>query len=289
MKEKKQKIPKKEGRKIKTIEPMNRVAPYIMKTRGDASNYISDTLDITAAEDYIFKKRQEGLSSFGLMHVFLASFVRMISQHPEMNRFIRGQRIYARNCVEVMITIKREMRIDAPETVLKLFFPRDATAEDVYRITTEEIDSYRNTESDFDSLAKVLNYIPGLFLKSTVWFLNLFDYFGWLPRKLTKLSPFHGSFAITSMGSLGIPPIYHHLYNFGNIPIFFAFGVKYTKNELKTDGTVKSFKCVDYRITTDERIADGYAYAAALKHLKSTMKHPEVLDLPPKEIIEDIK
>lgn len=289
MKEKKQKSTKKEGRKLKTIEPMNRVAPYIMKTRGDATNFISDTLDITEAEEYIFKKRQEGLASFGLMHVFLAAFVRMISQHPEMNRFIRGQRIYARNCVEVMITIKREMRIDAPETVLKLFFPREATAEEVYNIVTQEIEKYRNNHSDFDETAKMLNYIPGLLLKSTVWFLNFLDYFGLLPRKLTRLSPFHGSFAITSMGSLGIPPIYHHLYNFGNIPIFFAFGVKYNKNELKADGTVKSFKCVDYRITTDERIADGYAYAAALKHLKSTMKHPDSLDLPPKTVIEDIK
>ena len=43
------------------------------------------------------------------------------------------------------------------------------------------------------------------------------DYFGFLPRWLTKLSPFHGSVYITSMASLGIPPIFHHLYDFGNV------------------------------------------------------------------------
>ena len=44
-----------------------------------------------------------------------------------------------------------------------------------------------------------------------------------VPKELTDLSPFHGSIFITSMGSLGIPPIYHHLYDFGNIPVFVAF------------------------------------------------------------------
>ena len=53
---------------------------------------------------------------------------------------------------------------------------------------------------------------------------NFFDYFGWLPKWLTDLSPFHGSMIITSMGSLGIGPIYHHLYDFGNVPLFVAIG-----------------------------------------------------------------
>ena len=49
---------------------------------------------------------------------------------------------------------------------------------------------------------------------------------GLLPRALTDLSPFHGSLYITSMASLGIPPIYHHLYDFGNVPVFCSFGKK---------------------------------------------------------------
>jgi len=40
--------------------------------------------------------------------------------------------------------------------------------------------------------------------------LKLLDYFGLAPYSLIKVSPFHGSMFITSLGSLGIPPIYHH-------------------------------------------------------------------------------
>ncbi len=283
---KKEKV--KEGRYLKSLSPMSKVAPYIMVERSDALNYIEDSMDCEAAEDYIFKKRSEGLKGFGMMHVMVASYIRTVSQRPGINRFIRGQKIYARNCVEIMLTIKREMKLNSPDTVLKMIFPRNATAEDVYNIMNDTIEKSRNSESDFDDTAKLLNYIPGVVLKFAVWFLKLLDYFGVLPRKLTLLSPFHGSFAITSMASLGIPPIYHHIYNFGNIPVFLAFGPKKNVNVLQKDGTVKVKRVVDYKLVTDERICDRYYYASALKYMKELYQHPERLDVPPETIVEDV-
>ncbi len=280
---------KKEGRYLKTLPPMSKVAPYIMAERNDALNYIADTVDVEAAEEYIFKKRSEGLKGFGMMHVMIASYIRTVSQRPGLNRFIRGQKIYARNFIEIMITVKKEMNLESPDTVLKIIFEPDATADDVYRIMTDEIEKARSEESDFDNTAKILNYIPGLVLKFSVWVLKCMDYFGLLPRKLTKLSPFHGSFGITSMASLGIPPIYHHIYNFGNIPLFLAFGPKKTLNVLQRDGTVKQKRFVEYKFTTDERICDGYYYASALKMMKSIVLKPEQLDNPPEQVFEDIE
>lgn len=279
----------KEGRYLKSLSPMGKVIAYIMPERCDALNYIEDNMDCEAAEDYIFRKRSEGLKGFGMMHVMVASYIRTVSQRPGINRFVRGQKIYARNYVEIMITIKREMKLNSPDTVLKMIFPPDATADDVYNIMTETINESRNSQSDFDDTAKILNYIPGLVLKFAVWLLKLLDYFGLLPRKLTKLSPFHGSFAITSMASLGIPPIFHHIYNFGNLPVFLAFGPKRTVNELQRDGTVKTKKIVDYKIVTDERICDGYYFASALKYMKELYLHPERLDTPPETVIEDVE
>ncbi len=268
---------------------MSKVSPYIMVERNDALNFIVDSMDCEAAEDYIFKKRSEGLKGFGMMHVMVAAYVRTVSQRPGINRFIRGQKIYARNCIEGMITIKREMKLESPDTVIKMIFPREATAEDVYHIMNDAIEKARTDESDFDDTAKALNYIPGLVLKFAVRVLKTMDYFGLIPRKLTLLSPFHGSFGITSMASLGIPPVYHHIYNFGNIPLFIAFGPKKTTNVLQRDGSVKVKRTVEYKIVTDERICDGYYFASALKFMKELYQHPERLDVPPETVIEDIK
>ena len=133
-----------------------------------------------------------------------------------------------------------------------------------------------------------LNLIPGVVLKFVVWLLKLLDYFGLLPKFLLELSPFHGSLFFTSMGSLGIPPIYHHLYDFGNLPCFGAFGMKRKALEVQEDGSVVQKKYVDVKFVLDERICDGFYYATFFKYFKRLVAHPEVLDNPPEEVVQDI-
>ena len=127
-----------------------------------------------------------------------------------------------------------------------------------------------------------------MFLKFAVWLLKTLDYFGLLPGFLLEVSPFHGSLFFTSMGSLGIPPVYHHLYDFGNLPVFGAFGMKRRAYEVTEDGSVVQRKYVDVKFTLDERIVDGYYYAAFFKHYKRILAHPEILDRPPEEVLKDI-
>ena len=127
-----------------------------------------------------------------------------------------------------------------------------------------------------------------MLLKFTVWLLKFLDYFGLLPKFLVELSPFHGSLFFTSMGSLGIPPIYHHLYDFGNLPVFGSFGCKRRALEVEEDGSVVQRKYLDVKFVLDERIVDGYYYAAFFKHYRAILRHPELLDLEPEELVQDI-
>ena len=187
-----------------------------------------------------------------------------------------------------MITMKKEMSADSPDTVIKVEFPPTATAAEVYAILNGEIQKNKQADSSFDDTARVLNYIPGLLLKFVVWLLNLLDYFGLIPQKLLAVSPFHGSLYITSMGSLGIPPIFHHLYDFGNVPVFCSFGAKRKAMELQADGSVLPRKYIDYTFVTDERICDGFYYASALKLVKSYLRSPSALDSPPAQVVPDI-
>lgn len=279
----------KEGRRIKSLCPMNQVAPFIMKTRGDATNYYTDRVEISRTEEYIRSKKEQGYTGFNMMYVILAAYVRTVALYPHANRFIRGQRIYARNCIEVMLTIKNEMTLNAAETVLKVIFPADATAIEVYELLNAEIQKARaGGNEDFDGVARFLGHVPRPLLRFAVGFLSFLDYFGWLPRRLTKLSPFHGSLAITSMGSLRLHPIYHHLYNFGNIPIFCAFGSSYPVNVLQSNGEVSKKKYVDLKFTLDERITDGFGYAEAIHSLKRFIQSPVPLDDRPERILQDI-
>ena len=90
------------------------------------------------------------------------------------------------------------------------------------------------------------------------------------------------------MGSLGIPPIYHHQYDFGNLPAFGANGKRRRALEVLEAGTVVLREYIDMKFVLDERICDGYYYATIIKYYKRLLAHPEVLDNPPEEVVQDI-
>ncbi len=279
---------RKSGRRVRTLPPMTQLIPYIMKVRADSQNKFEDEIDITNIEKYLDKKHAEGYTNMGLLHVMIASYVRAIAHRPGINRFVAGQRIYARNNVIGVMTIKKKLSLEAPDTTIKVEFdPRD-TAVEIYEKFEKTVAEALAADSDFDNVAAKLAKLPGLLLRTIVGALRFMDYIGILPGSLEKVSPFHGSFIITSMGSLGINAIYHHLYDFGNLPVFLSYGKKYSKNVINDDGTVEKRHFISFRAVTDERICDGYYYAAAFKLIKRQLLHPELLDVVMTEYKEDI-
>lgn len=279
-----------DGRKIRTMDPMHRIIPYIMAKRSGAQNTYADSFDITKVDPFCRAQVKNGMTNFGFLHVLLAAYVRTVSQRPAINRFISGQKIYARNNIEVVMSVKKHMSIDGSDTMIDVVFEPTDTVYDVYRKFNDVVQQNvgNDDDSSFDTLAKAINFIPGLLLRWTVKFLNFLDYFGLLPRFLTKLSPFHGSMLVTSMGSLGIKPIYHHLYDFGNLPVVLAYGVKRTSTVIEKDGSISRRRYIDLKVVTDERICDGYYFASAFKLIKRYIENPELLTVPPEEVFEDI-
>ena len=279
---------RKEGRRIRTLPAMTQITSFIMKTRNDSMNMFEDVIDITNVEKYLDQKHEEGYTDMAMLHVILAAYVRIVAERPGINRFIAGQRIFARKNLECVMTIKKEMSLESPDTCIKVEFdPRD-NIYNVYKKFRREVNNALSEDTDFDNTAGALVKLPRFILRSAVGLLNWLDYRGWLPKALLKVSPFHGSMIITSMGSLGIPAIYHHLYNFGTLPVFISYGNIFTADAIKRDGTRERHHFVTLKVVTDERICDGYYYASAFKRLKRYMLHPEVLDNSPEKVVEDV-
>ena len=280
-----------DGYKVRTINPMNKFMPYVMPMRCDACNTYADMFDVTKTDRFCREKARQGKANFGFLHVMLAAYIRAISQRPALNRFISGQKIYARNNIQIVMTVKKTLSLDSPDTCIKVEFNPDDTIDEVYEkfnAVVTEIQSRPDEKSEFDKLNKVLTRIPGLLCRWTVKFLNFLDYFGWLPKSLLQLSPFHGSMIITSMGSLGIRPIYHHIYNFGNLPVFIAYGGRRAVVCCDKDGKASVKKYIEMKAVTDERICDGFYYASAFKIIKRHVENPELLEKRPEQVFEDI-
>ena len=280
---------RKDGRLIQSLAPFYKFMPYIMPTKNDACNQFEDCIEITNTDRWLRQKRLEGYKGLGYLHLFIAAYIRMVSLRPGINRFVAGRRIYARNNIEVVLTVRRSMSTTSNETTIKAVFAPTDTIFDVYRKMNEAVEEIRaSDDSGTEKAAGVLMKMPRLILKFAVWIIKILDYFDLLPMSLLRVSPFHGSMIVTDLGSLGIPPIYHHLYNFGNLPVFGAFGMKRRAVEVQEDGSVVEKKYVDIKFTMDERIVDGFYYAAFFKHYRRILAHPEILDNPPEEVLSDI-
>ena len=281
---------RKDGRRVRTMSPMSDVIPYIMRTRNDAQNQIADTIDITEADRFLREMRAKGYKSISVLHVFIAAYIRAIAMRPGINRFCSGQKIYHRNTIEVNMAVKKEMSLDAPDTMIKVRFEPTDTITDVYEKFNAVVEkaTAEGSNTDFDKTARWLTRLPGILFRATVRLLEFLDYHGWLPQALLDVSPFHGSMIITSMGSLGIPPIYHHLYNFGNLPVFISYGLKYHKNVINASGAVERRTMIDVKVVTDERICDGFYFASALKLIRKFVASPALLTTPPETVIDDI-
>lgn len=279
-----------EGRLLRSLPPFYKFMSYIMPSRNDACNQYEESFEVTALDRRLRQLRVAGYKGIGILHFMIAAYVRGVSMLPGINRFVVGRRVYARDNIEIVLTVKRSISINATETTIKVVFEPTDTIFDVYRKMNEKIDEIKSSEdnNNTEDVAEALTKAPRFLLRFAIWILRVMDYFGIIPQKLLNASPFHGSMIITDMGSLRIGPIYHHIYNFGTLPVFIAFGAKRHAYEIDRHGQVVDNKYVDCKFVLDERTVDGHYYSQFLQAYRYMFAHPEIVETPPKQVVEDI-
>ena len=277
---------RKDGTLVK-MDPLFRIVPLIMEERADAQVYYEEDISISAIDEYIRKKQEEGIK-LGYMHIIYSALIRTMYTRPGLNQFIMKGRQYRRNEITVSLMVKKNMSLEGEETSVKMDFRGDETPEEVKERLNEMIEKEKSgagEDNDMDALVKVLDKIPDWLLRKVVRFLKFLDRHNMMPYPVIKASPFHASAFVTNMGSLGITAIYHHIYNFGTVGIFLAIGRK-NKSLKMVKGEVVEEKTLKLAFVSDERICDGYYYATALKQFFRYLKRPELLEQDNLEIKE---
>ena len=279
-----------DGRVVKTVPPIQKIMPYIMKTRTDSMNMYDDVFNCEEWDSYIKEKEAEGLK-MSYMHIFIAGVVRMIALRPQLNRFIMNGRVYTRHKIYVSFVVHPKLCDGDTETTIKLEFEGTETiqeiAETINRRVKEETTD-RQGENGTDKLAKVLTNIPGPVIRFAVNTLMWMDRHNLLPKAIIDLSPFHTSFFITNLKSLGINYIFHHTYEFGTTGLFFAIGKEQNHVDLDKEGNIISEKRMGWGLVTDERFCDGLYFALSLRQLRKFMKNPKLLEEPLPAKVEDV-
>jgi len=278
-----------DGYKVRNLDLPFYIIPVVMRTRLDSQVFFNISIDIDDIEKYVREKRRSDIPNLKLLHVVMAAALRMFATRPQLNRFVAGKKIYAHNDISFSMSIKRNLTDDGEETEVCPVFERTDTLYDVVKKFNGEVEkAFADEETDTDKLNRIVGMTPTCIKSFIVFVLRNLDKVGLMPKFITKASPFHASAYITDVGSLGIDSIYHHLYEFGTCSCFIAMGKKQTIPCIKDDGTLGQKKVINFRFVLDERITDGHYYAASLRKFTRYMKHPELLELPPEELPDEI-
>ena len=281
---------RKEGRLLRSIPAFSKFIPYIMPQRNDRLVNYEESFEITAVDRRLRALRVQGYKGIGLLHFIIAVYIRCISMLPAVNRFVAGRRIYARDDIEIVMAVRRSSNVDDTETTIKVKFEPTDTILDVYRKMNEKIEEIKTSDdnNNTEEVAEFFGKMPRFLLRFALMVVRVLDYFGWLPQSIIDASPFHGSMIITDLGSLRIGPVFHHIYNFGTLPAFIAFGAKRHAYELDRHGHMVDRKYVDMKFTLDERTVDGHYWAQAFQAWRYLFQHPEILETPPTKVVEDV-
>lgn len=280
-----------DGRVLKNLEPMEQIMPYILKRRYDSMNMFEDTLPCEPWDNYIKEKAEQGIK-ITYMDIFIAGVVRLMALRPQLNRFVMNGKIYARPKIWVSFVVHPTLTDGSVGTTIKLCFEGTESLPEVAAKIEQAVKketTQRDGENDTDRLMRFLmKAIPGFLIKLVINLLMWMDRHNLLPKAIVELSPFHTSFFITNLKSLGINHIYHHTYEFGTTGLFFAMGKEKMVPIVKA-GEIINEKHMGFGLVSDERFCDGLYFALSLRLFKKYMKNPAMLDTPLTEKVEDVK
>lgn len=274
-----------EGRRVKGLDPIIQITPYLMPWRCDAQVFLAHDAEYEPLLRYISQKSREGVK-ITFMELLIACFVRAISQVPEANRFIMNRQFYNRTELAVSFVVLQNTEDEhVAENAVKVKFDPSDTIFEVSARVKKAIENGRKEESPSFAIrfASALLRVP--LLPNLVVFLgNLLDRYGLFPKGLMDELPFHTSLFVTNMASIGMARVYHHIYNFGDTSLFLSLGCPERSNAVDRNGKVYR-KCVlPIGITADERVCGGAIYARLFAVMKRCLRHPEELELPPEKV-----
>lgn len=252
------------------------MAIILFARRNESSVHIEEAVDVTDTMPWIERwNGREGAPRLTFFQLLLFGLARTLHQHPRLNRFVAGRKLYQRDGVWLTFAVKKSLSADAPLVEVKREFPEGET---LAQFTEAMEGRLREARSDVDgAIDRELKFflkIPHLLLVLLVRLIGTVDFFGLLPRSFINDDPFFASAFLANLGSVGGGAAFHHLYEYGDIPLFLTLG-KLTDEVVVRDGQPAVRKIARLRIVYDERIEDGFNALRAMTTLRKLLEDPE--------------
>jgi hypothetical protein len=274
-----------DGIRLRKLPGFRKMFPFLMRSRTESLIYHSLRLKIGPTLDWLDRAGAGGENKISLFHVILAAGVRTLALRPEANRFVAGRRLYQRRTIDLSFVVKRELTEEASETTVKVTFDPRSTVWDVYKQVTAVVQAIReNPTSRDESASEIVTKLPRSLARLAMASVRTIDYFGRLPASFIKGDALYASAFLANLGSIGFDAVFHHLYEWGNAPIFVVVGKVKKEPAVGRSGELEIQDVVDLKFTLDERITDGIYFVSTIDVFRGFIENPEQLENPPESL-----
>lgn len=262
-----------DGDLIRSVAPMRRVMPYLMRTRNESVVFHDCTYRVSAILEWLEAYNRSHAVHGTLFDVLVYACGQALHARPELNRFVSGGRLYQRRGVQVSFVAKREMSDAGGETTVKVDVEQGEPLTAFVARLTEMITGARGSERAVDKETALVVRLPGPLLRLMVAVARGLDAWNLYPRFMTKNDPMYASLFLANLGSAGISDAYHHLYEYGTVSLFGAMSAVRPTPFVERDRVVVG-PGLSIRWTFDERIHDAFYAARSLTIVQRLMEDP---------------
>lgn len=262
-----------DGTLIGKVHPYRRMMPFIMPTRNESVVYFDDCIRAEPLLEYLEEARGEFEAN--MTHCIVAACNIGVAYNPAMNRYIVGKRMYQRNARWFTFAAKRKKK-DAKSRlgVVKMEIGDGETFRQLVTRINDKIGHERSGKKT--SMDKELSFfllIPRSVLAFLVSVFKYVDYLNLLPAFFIRDDGMYTTVFIANLGSVGMAPGYHHLYEWGTAPLFIMMG-KIEDRAVVEDGKVVVGKVLPLRFSYDERIDDGLTASRGINAVHAVLADP---------------
>jgi hypothetical protein len=269
------------GKLVRDAPAYRRMAAILFERRNESAVYFEDAIDVTETLKFVDAwNAAPGAPRLTLFSLVLYAVARTLHEHPRLNRFVAGRKLYQRDGVWLSFAAKKSMSPEAPLVEVKREFPKDESLREFLADQEARLKGARSDEeSKLDRDVKTFLKIPHLLLILFVRLVRVVDFWGLLPKSFIANDPFFASAFLANLGSVGGAAAFHHLYEYGDIPLFATLG-RVREEVVAVSGEAVVRKIARVRYTYDERIEDGFNAIRALAAMREKLERPEALASP---------
>lgn len=262
-----------DGVLIRGIHPYRRMMPFIMKGRNESIVLFDTRIRAEKLLEYL----DAAGPAFGanVTHCAVAACGISLGENPSMNRFVAGRRLYDRKGRWITFSMKRKKKDGASKIgVVKLLMQDGETFRQFCARTNERIGVERSDQrTGLDKELDILGLLPRSLMRAGVTVFRWLDYLGLLPGGFIEGDGMYTSIFVANLGSVGMGAGFHHLYEWGNAPLFMMVG-QVEDQPVVEDGKVVPARILHVRWSYDERIDDGLTARFGIDSVKRILEDP---------------